>query len=152
MTEEKVNRRTGRINRQGEKILDSIQRENFTYLVVESNGGMPCPACCFQPCSIKPADLEPCVCFKNKYGKNIYYKKILNPIKPCDTTTKSTSPEKSRATTATKPNSKQPKRSSTKRASGAATPITTNAEVVSSTTATGVPPAESATCSHSNSK
>ena len=74
MTLEKVNRRTGRINRQGEKVLDSIQRENFTYLVVESNGGMPCPACCFQPCSIKPADLEPCVCFKNKYGKNAILK------------------------------------------------------------------------------
>ena len=79
--EEKPNRRTGRVNRQQEKEIDRIDLGNFTYIVIDSAGGIPCSACCFHPCSTKPPELEPCPCFRNKYHRNIYYRKIVKQTK-----------------------------------------------------------------------
>lgn len=68
----------GRVKRQDEKVIDEVKIGAVTYLVVESTGAVPCDVCHIRPCSSKPEGLEPCPCFKNKYGKNIYYRKLMH--------------------------------------------------------------------------
>ena len=60
------------------RVLDVIVRDGERYFAVESLKGYPCGRCCFNPCSSKPADFEPCPGYLNRYHTNIFYKRVLN--------------------------------------------------------------------------
>lgn len=62
---------------EADPVIDIVERGANKFLVLHAAEGIPCySACCFSPCSTKPQGLEPCVCYKNKYHKNIYYRSI----------------------------------------------------------------------------